>query len=399
MRLLEHQSKKLLSNFGLVFTDSTPVESMDEVRATVERVGLPVVLKAQTPFGGRGNIGAVRFAETVDQAVTAAEVLLGMDVRGTTVELISIEPKLNYEREFYVGITWDTAAKLPVALLSLAGGVDVESAKSDQVARQSFDPWTGLAPYKAREMAATVGLTGNILVGVGEVLTKLSGAFLACDGVTMEINPLVTTKDKILIGLDARVEVEDEAVYRQKERLEPLGELTMTAAGRPPTPLELEAQRIDVRDHRGVAGRVVEFDGDLALLIGGGGASLTVFDAIKAHGGNPANYCEVGGNPTEEKVAAITSLLLSKPGVKGMAVIMNVVNNTRADVIAHGVLMGVKAVGKKPAETISLFRVPGNWEAEAREIMEAAGVEVHGREVSLDAAARLAVERNRAHAA
>ena len=144
---------------------------------------------------------------------------------------------------------------------------------------------------------------------------------------------------------------------------------------------------------------MVEFDGNLALLIGGGGASLTVFDAIKAHGGSPANYCEVGGNPTEEKVAAITSLLLSKPGVKGMAVIMNVVNNTRADGIARGVLMGVEGAGRKPADTISLFRVPGSWEAEAREIMEAAGVEVHGREVSLDTAARLAVERNRAHAA
>ena len=144
-------------------------------------------------------------------------------------------------------------------------------------------------------------------------------------------------------------------------------------------------------------GRVVEFDGDLALLIGGGGASLTVFDAIKAHGGNPANYCEVGGNPTEEKVAAITSLLLSKPGVRGLAVIMNVVNNTRADVIARGVLMGIAAAGKNPAETISLFRVPGNWEGEAREIMEAADVEVHGREMSLDAAARLAVERNRVY--
>ncbi len=397
MRLLEHQSKKLLSNFGLVFTESTPVGSMGEVRATVERVGLPVVLKAQTPFGGRGNIGAVKFAETVDQAVIAAEVLIGMTVRGTTVDVISIEPRLNYECEFYVGITWDTVAKLPVALLSLAGGVDVESAQSDQVARQPFDPWTGLAPYKAREMAAEVGLTGNILVGVGAVLTKLSQAFLACDGVTMEINPLVLAPDKIPIGLDARVEIEDEAVYRQRERLEPLGELTMTAAGRPPTPLELEAQRIDATDHRGVAGRVVEFDGDLALLIGGGGASLTVFDAIKAHGGHPANYCEVGGNPTEEKVAAIMSLLLSKPGVKGVAVIMNVVNNTRADVIARGVLMGVEAAGKNPAGTISLFRVPGNWEAEAREIMEAAGVEAHGREVSLDAAARLAVERNRAH--
>ena len=123
----------------------------------------------------------MKFAETVDQAVIAAETLLGMDVRGTTVEMISIEPKLNYEREFYVGITWDTVAKLPVALLSLAGGVDVESAQSDQVARQPFDPWTGLAPYKAREMAAEVSLTGKTLVGVGEVLTKLSQAFLACD--------------------------------------------------------------------------------------------------------------------------------------------------------------------------------------------------------------------------
>jgi succinyl-CoA synthetase beta subunit/citryl-CoA synthetase large subunit len=399
MRLLEHQSKKLLSNFGLVFTEPTPVESMGEVRAAIERVGLPAVLKAQTPFGGRGNIGAVKFAETADQAVTAAEALLGMNLRGTTVEEISIELKLNYERDFYVGITWDTVAKLPVALLSLAGGVDVESAQSDQVARHPFNPWTGLAPYKAREMAAEVGLTGKTLVGVGGILAKLSQAFLACDAITMEINPLVVAKDEALIGLDARVEIEDESVYRQRERLEPLGELTMTAAGRPPTPLEMEAQRIDARDHRGVAGRVVEFDGDLALLIGGGGASLTVFDAIKAHGGSPANYCEVGGNPTEEKVAAITSLLLSKPGVKGMAVIMNVVNNTRADVIARGVVMGVEAAGKKPAEIISLFRVPGNWEGEAREIMEAAGVEVHGREMSLDAAARLAVERNRAHVA
>ena len=399
MRLLEHQSKKLLSNFGLVFTEPTTVNTMDEVRAIVECVGLPVVLKAQTPFGGRGNAGAVKFAECVDQAVVAADALLGMTVHGTTVEMVSIEPKLSYEHEFYVGITWDTVAKLPVALLSLAGGVAVEAAQHNQLPRQPFNPWTGLAPYKAREIAAGVGLTGRTLVGVTEVLSKLSQAFLACDGITMEINPLVTTKNETLIGLDARVEIEDEAVYRQRERLAPLGQLTMTAAGRPPTPLELKAQRIDAIDHRGVAGRVVEFDGDLALLIGGGGASLTVFDAIQAHGGRPANYCEVGGNPTEEKVAAITSLLLSKPGVKGMAVIMNVVNNTRADVIARGVLMGVEAAGKKPAQTISLFRVPGNWETEAREIMTAVGVAVYGREVSLDAAAQLAVERSRTDAA
>ncbi len=248
-------------------------------------------------------------------------------------------------------------------------------------------------------MAAEVGLTGRALVAVGDALAKLSGAFLTCDGVTVEVNPLAVTRDGALVGLDAHVEIEDEALYRQNRRLEPLGELVETAAGRPPTLLELEAGRIDAMDHRGVAGRVVEFDGDLALLIGGGGASLTVFDAIRRYGGRPANYCEVGGNPTEEKVGALTALLLGKSGVKRAAVIMNVVNNTRADVVARGVLMGVEKAGKVPSETITVFRVPGSWEQEAREIMAEAGVEACGREVSLDGAARLAVERNLTDAA
>src|SRR4029077_16174659 len=136
---------------------------------------------------------------------------------------------------------------------------------------------------------------------------------LILDAVVAEINPLVETAGGELIGLDARVEIEDDAAFRQRERLAPLGEWGSTATGRPPTPLELEAQRIDTMDHRGVAGRVVEFGGDLALLSADGGDTLTVFDATRRYGGRPANYCEVGGNPTEEKVAALTSLLLSKP--------------------------------------------------------------------------------------
>ena len=183
-------------------------------------------------------------------------------------------------------------------------------------------------------------------------------------------------------------------MYRQQDRMAALGQLVSTTTGRPPTTLETEAQRIDAIDHRGVAGRVVEFDGDLALLIGGGGASLTVFDAIRRYGGKPANYCEVGGNPTEEKVAALTKLLLSKPGVRKIAVIMNVVNNTRADVMARGVLMGLERSGREPSKTISVFRIPGSWEREARAFLAKSGVEALGRETSLDAAARMAVERN-----
>ncbi len=399
MRLLEHQSRKLLSSFGLVFTEQKVIESLQEAQAAVEGVGLPAVLKAQVPFGGRGKAGAVKFAETLDEVEAGAGELLRMELRGTRVGRVSIEPKLDFDQEFYVGIAWDTVEKLPLALLSPSGGVDVESSQTDRLVRRSFHPWRGLAPYEGRGMASQLGLRGKTLVRLGEVLATLSEAFLACDAVTMEINPLVIAENGASVGLDAHVEIEDDAAYRQNKRLEPLGDLTQSATGHPPTPLELEAQRIDAMDHRGVAGRLVEFDGDLALLIGGGGASLTVFDAIKLYGGRPANYCEVGGNPTEEKVAALSALLLSKPEVKRMAVIMNVVNNTRSDVMARGVLMGIERAGRNPSDTISVFRVPGSWEQEAREIMATAGVEAQGRDVSLNEAARLAVEGNMAHVA
>ena len=202
------------------------------------------------------------------------------------------------------------------------------------------------------------------------------------------------------VGLDAHVEIDDDARGRQEPNLADIGPIDDSSfGGRAPTSMEVESQRIDGLDHRGVAGRVVEFDGNLGLLIGGGGASLTVFDAIRRYGGKPANYCEVGGNPTEQKVAALTALLLRKPGVKQLAVIMNVVNNTRADVMARGVVAGIKQAGKKPDDVISVFRIPGSWEQEARDLLAAEGVTAEGREVSLDEAAKLAVERSGLHVA
>ncbi len=395
MRLLEHQSKELLDGFGLSFTSPTIVTSADEAARAAAHVGAPVVLKAQVPFGGRGKAGAVAFAEDASQARDAAGRLLAMTVRGRAVDRVSVEPKVAFDREFYVGIAWDGAAKLPVAILSLAGGVDVESSQRNVVTRRNFDPHRGLFPFEGRQMVRELGLTGKAMIGIGLVLARLSMAFLQLDGVTIEINPLVETSDGLLLGLDAHIELDDDAAYRLGDRIQHLGAIESGAAGRLPTPLEREAQRIDSTDHRGVAGRVVEFDGDLALLIGGGGASLTVFDAIRRYGGRPANYCEVGGNPTEEKVAALTALLLSKPGVKQLAVIMNVVNNTRADVMARGAIEGIRRAGRVPRETTSVFRIPGSWEAEAKAILAEEGIEALGREVSLDSAARLAVERSR----
>jgi len=350
--------------------------------------------KAET-CTGRGKAGAVVFVDHPAEALQAATRLFSMELRGYSVQTVSVEEKVAIAREFYIGIAWDSGAKLPVAILSAQGGIEVEASSAADVIRRPFDPFLGLRPFEGREMSQRLGLTGKTLIAVGAALSQLTEAFLALDGVTIEINPLAEMTDGAIIGLDAHIELDDDAAYRSARYLKDLGCIESDSAGRRRTALEKEAQRIDGTDHRGVAGRVVEFDGNLALVIGGGGASLTVFDAVRRHGGKPANYCEVGGNPTEEKVAALTALLISKPGVKTLAVIMNVVNNTRADVMARGVVEGLRRAGRSPREAISVFRIPGSWESEAKAILADAGVEAMGREVSLDAAAALAVSRCR----
>ena len=146
-------------------------------------------------------------------------------------------------------------------------------------------------------------------------------------------------------------------------------------------------------DHRGVAGNVTEFDGNLGLVIGAGGGSLTLFDAIRKHGGKPANYCEIGGNPSVTKACELTKLILRKPGVKKIAVMMNVVSNTRVDIVARGVIKGVVESGFKPAEKIAIFRIPGSWETEGFKILQHYGVEYCDRTVSMYEAAGRAVKK------
>src|SRR5690606_23752424 len=180
--------------------------------------------------------------------------------------------------------------------------------------------------------------------------------FLARDATLLEVNPLAITASGELVALDGHMDLEDDGLARHSDLVKRFGLEGRGSSGRPPTPLELEAARIDASDHRGVAGRMVEFDGDIGLLIGGGGASLTVFDALLDAGGRPANYCEVGGNPSVREVAALTKLLLSKPGVTKIAVINNIVNNTRADLMARGVIKGVMEAGLSPKDTIAIFR-------------------------------------------
>ena len=162
---------------------------------------------------------------------------------------------------------------------------------------------------------------------------------------------------------------------------------------REPTAFELAGEAVDALSHRGVAGNVTEFDGDLGLVIGAGGGSLTLFDAVRAHGGRPANYCEIGGNPSVEKACGLAKLVLRKPGVDKIAVMMSIVSNTRVDIVARGVIKACLELGMDPAEKIAIFRIPGAWEDEGYKILERYGVEYADRSVSMHEAARRAVQK------
>jgi succinyl-CoA synthetase beta subunit/citryl-CoA synthetase large subunit len=190
------------------------------------------------------------------------------------------------------------------------------------------------------------------------------------------------------------MDMENEARPRQKALLTQLGvgdEETRQA--REATPFELAGEAVDAQDHRGVAGNVTEFDGNLGLVIGAGGGSLTLFDAVRAHGGDPANYCEIGGNPSVSKACGLAKLVLQKPGVDKIAVMMSIVSNTRVDIVARGVIKACLELGYDPAEKIAIFRIPGAWEEEGFKILEHYGVSYADRSVSLNEAAKRAVQR------
>ncbi len=248
--------------------------------------------------------------------------------------------------------------------------------------------------FRAKDVVASLGITGSELNRLTPILSRLAHLFVNYDLTLAEINPLAQLEDGTFVAVDAHMDMENEARPRQRRLLEELGVgEEETREAREATPFEIEGERIDAVDHRGVAGNVTEFDGDLGLVIGAGGGSLTLFDAVQTHGGRPANYCEIGGNPSVSKACNLTKLVLSKPGVDRVAVMMSIVSNTRVDIVARGVIKACVELGKDPAEAIAIFRIPGAWEEEGFKILERYGVEYCDRSVSMHEAARRAVEK------
>jgi succinyl-CoA synthetase beta subunit len=397
MRFFEYESRQIVKRAGIPVTDFGFAKTAAEAREAAERIGGPTVIKSQVLTGGRMKAGGVQFADTPDEAADHAENILQLEIGGHMPRGVLVDTRADVKQEYYAGVVWDGIRKQPVMLFSDMGGIDIEEVAEqhpDHVGRGHFSTIEPFSDHQAKEVIAQTGVTGRQLQRITPILTRLAQLFLDYDMTLAEINPLGELEDGRFVALDAHMDMENEARPRQNELLAELGvggEETRQA--REPTPFELAGEEVDSMDHRGVAGNVTEFDGNLGLVIGAGGGSLTLFDAVRAHGGKPANYCEIGGNPSVRKAAGLAKLVLQKPGVEKIAVMMSIVSNTRVDIVARGVVKACLELGFDPAEKIAVFRIPGAWEEEGFKILEQYGVEYYDRSVSLHEAAKRAVEK------
>ncbi len=397
MRFFEYESRQIVAKSGIPVSKHGFATTPEEARRIAAEIDGPVVIKSQVLTGGRMKAGGVKFADTPDEAGEHAEFILGLEINGHMPRGVLVDSKVAVKQEYYAGVVWDGVRKQPVMLFSDMGGIDIEEVAEthpDHVGRGHFSNLTAVSDYQAKQVIASIGVTGSALNRATPILARLARLFVERDMTLAEINPLAQLEDGSFVAVDAHMDMENEARPRQKALLKELGvgdEETRQA--REATPFELAGEAVDAASHRGVAGNVTEFDGNLGLVIGAGGGSLTLFDAVRAHGGKPANYCEIGGNPSVEKACGLAKLVLQKPGVDKIAVMMSIVSNTRVDIVARGVIKACLELGHDPAEKIAIFRIPGAWEDEGFKILEKYGVEYCDRSVSMHEAARRAVEK------
>jgi succinyl-CoA synthetase beta subunit/citryl-CoA synthetase large subunit len=397
MRLYEYEAKALFARHGAPLLKGRVAKTPAEARDAAAEIGGSTVLKSQVLTGGRMKAGGVKFAETPAEAEAAAKAILTLEIKGQKPRGVLVEQRAPVAKEFFAAVTWDGRRKLPVVVFSDMGGIDIEEVAEkhpEHVSRTHLSSLLPFSPHRAKEAIAAVGVTGDDLTRLTPIVATLIEVFLRYDLTLAEINPLGKLQDGRFLVLDGHVDLEGDARDKHAKLLAELGVgKEETREARPPTPFEIRGAEVDASDHRGVAGNVKEFDGDLGLIIGAGGGSLTLFDAIRKHGGRPANYCEIGGNPSVKKTCELTKLILSKPGVKKIAVMMNVVSNTRVDIVARGVIKGCIESGRKPAETIATFRIPGAWEDDGFKILRKYGVDYCDRKISMYEAAGRAVAK------
>ena len=338
MKVHEYQAKEVLARYGVAVPRSTLVTDAEQARAAAEDLGGRVVVKAQIHAGGRGKGGGVKLADNPDQAVTLADEILGMTLvtkqtgpEGRLVRRVLIEEALPIERELYLGIVLDRSEGFPVMMASKFGGMEIEEVAEenpDAILKAHFDPDVGLHPYLARQLAFGLGLEGDAFKAGIKLMHALAAAYGDTDASLFEINPLVTTTDGRVIALDAKASFDDSAMFRHSD-IAAMRDLDEEE------PLEVEASKYDLN--------YIKLDGNIGCMVNGAGLAMATMDIIKHYGGEPANFLDVGGDASQERVAAAFRILLSDSSVKG--VLVNIFGGiVRCDMVARGVVAAAEEV-------------------------------------------------------
>ncbi len=356
MKLHEYQSKRIFAKYGVPIPRGDVATSPPEVREIAKQLGSPVVIKSQVLVGGRGKAGGIKVGRNADEAEALAGQILGMDIKGLTVDRVLVDEAADIKEEIYLGIVIDRALQKPVIIASASGGVDIEEvAKTnpEAIIRQPVDPQFGLMDYQARDLAFDLGLRRSYINQFVQIVKGLYQAFIESDASLAEINPLVITGDERLLGVDGKIVLDDNALFRHAS----LAELRNMQEE---SPAEREARQAGLS--------YVKLDGEIGCMVNGAGLAMATMDIIKQYGGEPANFLDIGGGAKADKVAAALRIILSDPKVK--AVLFNIFGGiTRCDEVARGILEALEQV---PTRVPMVARLVGTNEEEGRQILASA---------------------------
>ena len=358
MKIHEFQAKELLADYGLPIPPGQVATTPEEARAAAERIGSTVVVKAQVLVGGRGKAGGVKLAATPDEAAEKAAAILGMDIKGITVQRVLIAQAVDIATEIYLGVILDRTAKAITIMASAEGGVEIEEVAQESpenIHRIHVHPLAGYADYQGRQLAFDVGIPSALSREFGRIVKILVQALTENDGELVEINPLVITEDGTIQCIDAKINLDDNALYRHKE----LAALRDLAEEEPAEQAAREA---------GLS--FVKLDGSIGCVVNGAGLAMATMDTIKLSGGSPANFLDIGGGARAESVENALRIILDDENVN--AVLFNIFGGiTRCDEVARGI---VSALPSLPRQVPLVVRLVGTNQAEGRAILEEAGI-------------------------
>jgi succinyl-CoA synthetase beta subunit len=374
MDLLEYQGKQLLARHGVAVPSGRVASTVDEAVKAADEIGYPCVVKAQVQIGGRGKLGGIKVAATGEEAAEHAGAILGMDIRGLRVHEVWIEQASDIAAEYYASIVFDRSAQAPLVMLSTKGGMDIEQVADehpDAIASLHVDPLLGFQDFQGRRLAFEAGVDPDVVRPVTAMLAKLYAAFAGEEAMLVEVNPLIVTPEREIRALDAKVTLDDSALFRHSEN----------AALRDPSAEDPQERMAKERDLT-----YVKLDGDIGILGNGAGLVMSTLDVVAHVGGRPANFLDAGGGSKADAIVAAVEVILSDEKVR--AVLFNIFGGiTRCDEVAKGL---IEAYGQVQPEVPFVVRLDGTNDEEGRRLLSEA--QLPGLEVSatmLEAAERV----------